>query len=212
MELRSPSWDFNVQPSGSNIEVRCPPPPPSPATYYLFFSFFVFSFSFLCFFFPQQTSKQLRCSNLEREVGTLKSGFKVQCSPPPPRQPPTVFFHFFRFFFSFSFFCFFFHAKLRSQTSNCHRSSTRQSHSARSRDQCPRQCRRGSLEVVAGSFTEGQTVHVPPIGAIGCVHLLECARKRLARANAKLLKLQTERGGSRSEPPISPTRTEGFRE
>ena len=104
MDIRSRSWDVNV---------RCPFPP-APATHYLF-SFFRF-FLFL-YFFPRQTSKpdfKVPTST----VGTLKSRFKVfSPSPFPPPATATHFFFFYFFVFCSSFFCFVFHAKLRSLTS-----------------------------------------------------------------------------------------------
>ena len=97
---------------------------------------------------------------------------------------------------------------------NWYRSSTRQSHSARSRDQCPRQCRRGSLEVIVGSFTEGQ--EVCPCSSNwerldACTQFLERARKRLARADAELLKLQTERAQLATELAEGQARFEALR-
>ena len=113
---------------------------------------------------------------------------------------------------------------------NCYRSSTRQSHSARSRDQCPRQCRRGSLEVVAGIFTECHTVCPCSSnwGAIGCVHpisracqeTLRQSRCRIVEASNRARSVghgvsrraspfRSAPRGSRSEAPISPSRTEG---
>ena len=100
---------------------------------------------------------------------------------------------------------------------NCDRSSTRQSHSARSRDQCPRQCRRGSLEVVAGSFVCPCSSNW---GLIGCVHPISRARQSRCRVvegsnRARSVghgasPFRSALRGTRSEAPISPTRTEGF--
>ena len=52
----------------------------------------------------------------------------------------------------------------------CDRCSTRQSHRARS-DQCPRDCRWGSVEIIMGSSAQGKTIcpHSPSGGEIGRV-------------------------------------------
>ena len=98
MEPRSPTSKFNVRcsniefrnvrSSGSNIEVRSPtsmfdPPLPLPAitshplSCLIFFRFFS-SFPFFCFF-PRPISKpDFDAPTSNFEVGTLKSGFKVQ--------------------------------------------------------------------------------------------------------------------------------------
>ena len=116
-EVRVGTSMFNLLGQTSKFDV----PPPTITSHilpFLFFSFFLF-LSCVFFFFPHQTSKQLRCSNLEREVGTLKSGFKVQCSP-PPAPANHCFFHFFSFFFFFFFLLFFstpnFEARLQTVT------------------------------------------------------------------------------------------------
>ena len=78
----------------------------------------------------------------------------------------------------------------------CNRCSTRQSHRARSRDQCPRHCRRGNVDIVARSFAQAkQSAHVHPVGERldTCHQFIERAPKSLAKADADLLKLQTER-------------------
>ena len=70
---------------------------------------------------------------------------------------------------------------------NCNRSSTRQSHRARSRDLCPRQRRRCSSEVVAGNFAEGQTIHpcCTGWGAIGCVQPIHRACQEAPRQSRR---------------------------
>ena len=68
----------------------------------------------------------------------------------------------------------------------------------------------GSVYEVALSFTEGRTV-CPCFsnwGAFGCAHR---ARKRFAKAETKLLKLQTERAQLATELPEGQARFEAFR-
>ena len=97
---------------------------------------------------------------------------------------------------------------------NCYRSSTRQSHSARNRDQCPRQCREAALTSLQEALQKAkQSAHVPPIGERldACTQFLEHARKRLAKADAELLNLQTERAQLATELAEGQARFEALR-
>ena len=105
---------FSTQKFEASFDVQCSPLPLPPRQPHIIFSFFFFSFffsfSFFCFFFPRQTSKpDFKVPTSNFEVGTLKSGFKVQCFPPPPSplpraSHPLFFFSCFFLFLSFVFF------------------------------------------------------------------------------------------------------------
>ena len=83
----------------------------------------------------------------------------------------------------------------------CDRCSTRQSHRARRCDQCSRDCRWGSVESLQEALHKAkQSAHVLPGG--------ERAKKRLAKADADLLRLQTERAQLATELAEGPARFE----
>ena len=123
-EARLQSSNFELQSWNFEPRLQCSMFPPllsAPTTHYLFhvffFRFLFFLFLSFVFFFPRQTSKpDFKVPTSNFEVGTSNPEFNVHCSPPPRANHPLSFL-FFLFFFSITFFCFFFHAKLRSQTS-----------------------------------------------------------------------------------------------
>ena len=101
---------------------------------------------------------------------------------------------------------------MRSSPDVATEAATRQSHSGRSFDQCPRQCRRGSLEVVAGSFPNSlPTFHQLARDWTRATKFIERAKKRFAKADENLLKLQTERAQLATELAEGQARFEALR-
>ena len=84
---------------------------------------------------------------------------------------------------------------------SCNRSSTRQSQRARSCDQCPRQRRRGSFEVIAGR----QSTHVLPVG-----ERLDACHQFIERARKWQAKFRSAAHRSRSGGTHLTSSTEGF--